>query len=70
MENEEEKKKIMAEKLAKFLDEEKIEVHGEISFPQYNVLPDDVMLALKVVQNHQGIVRVFVVEKKGEAPAE
>lgn len=45
-----------------------LEKHGyqvatTLSFPKYNILPDDVQLALKVFENHGGMVKTIYLKK-------
>ncbi len=37
---------------------------AEVKFPQYNILPDDVQLALKVLANHDANLLPNLVDKK------
>ena len=60
-------KKGIAEKLNSFLAENKISIESKIEFPQYRELPEEVQLAMKVIENHKGKIILMVVPEEGKS---
>jgi len=54
------------EGLAALSKEHNIALHCEMIFPQYNILPEEVQLALKVISNHKGKYQVSYIYKSPE----
>ena len=50
--------------ITKQLEKNNVKIGYEISFPKYNILPDEVRLAMKVLQNHGMKINVTLQEKK------
>ena len=57
-------KKELVKKLNFFLTENKISLETKIDFPQYRQLPEEVELALRVIENHKGKI-ILVVNPHG-----
>ena len=56
--------KKLAEKLNKFLIDNKIMLKPNMSFPIYNKMPVELELALEVIQKHEPQMDIDVVAKK------
>jgi len=57
-------KKVESE-IAKLLEKEGLEMSIQLDFPRYRQLPDEVLLALKVFQNHSGtVIKQYILKKE------
>ena len=57
---------LLVNKLNDFLKENNITIETKIDFPQYRQFPDDVNLALKVIENHKGKIIIFIKENNNQ----
>lgn len=56
--------KKLADKLNKFLKENKIKVTPIMGFPNYNKMPADLELALLIIQKHEPEISIDVIAEK------
>lgn len=54
------------DKLKKFLEENNIDIYPVLNFPQYNILPDDLKLALAVIVKHNPQFNLTLKNKEGK----
>ena len=60
----ENKTEVAKKEIEKVLDTYGLKIGYELTFPVYRILPDEVVLALKVIEKHQMKITQILLEKK------